>query len=250
MRQVRVLLAVLPVIALLLVLVPVPSADAADYDLVLGPMTQGQFDTFVEELAAATAYRPLAPAEPAGVPGFDVGVAVSAVRIDAALWDAVTTGSEFNDYLPVPTLRLRVGLPAGIDIGASYVQVPKSDIRALGAEVQYALYEGSTATPALAVRVTGSTLLGVDDLQHYTYGGDVVISKGFAIFTPYAGLGYMAIRGEYDGTLPANAGLAAHTTTEPRLFAGVQVALAALRLTLDYEYLKQPVYSAKLSIGF
>lgn len=226
-------------------------ARAADFDLNLaGSLVQSDFNTLVEELAAVTAYRSLAPAEPQGIKGFDLGVSASVVRIDSRLWERVTTTSDFNDYLPAPTLRARKGLPLNFDIGVSYVEVPKSDIRIVGGEVQYALLEGDVATPALAVRASGSALLGVDDLKLYTYGGDVVISKGFAFLTPYAGIGTVAMRGEYDGKDISNFGLAAHTTTEPRLFAGVQMSMSLLRLTLDYEYLKQSVYSAKLSIGF
>jgi len=233
-------------------LLSVTSAPAAnDFDLTLGSnLLQGDFNTLVEELGAVTAYRALSPAEPAGLSGFDIGAAASVVRIDSRLWERVAPTSDFNDYLPAPTLRARKGLPLGIDIGASYLQVPKSDIKVVGAEVQYALLEGGVATPALAVRVSGSTLLGVDDLQLYTYGGEVVVSKGIAFLTPYAGIGTVYMRGEYDGKDATNFDLAAHTTTEPRLFAGVQMSLAVLRLTLDYEYLKQSVYSAKLSIGF
>jgi len=238
-------------LALLLTLMFVPAAWSANYDLSLvSNLGQSEFNTLVEELGSATAYRALAPAEPQGLTGFDVGASVSAVHIDSRLWDLVTTTSDFNEYLPIPTLRARKGLPLGLDVGVSYAQIPQSDIKIIGGEVQYALLEGGVATPALAVRVSGSTLLGVDDLDLTTYGGDVVVSKGILFLTPYAGMGTVYMRGDYSGKDATNFGLAAHSTTEPRLFAGVQMSLALLRLTVDYEYLKQSVYSAKLSIGF
>jgi len=238
-------------LALLLTFISVPCAWSANYDLALiSNLAQSEFNTLVEEVGPAVAYRALAPAEPQGLTGFDVGASVSAVRIDSRLWDQVTTTSEFNDYLPIPTLRARKGLPFGFDVGVSYSQIPQSDIRVIGGEVQYALLQGGVATPALAVRVSGSTLLGVDDLELTTYGGDVVISKGIAFLTPYAGIGTVYMRGEYTGSDITNLDLAAHSNNEPRLFAGVQMSLTLLRLTLDYEYLQQPVYSAKLSIGF
>ena len=48
------------------------------------------------------AYRALAPAEPAGVTGFDIGVAASFVKIDSGLWDlamdSATTDFAGEDY--------------------------------------------------------------------------------------------------------------------------------------------------------
>jgi len=238
-------------LALLLTFVSAPFAWSANYDLsLIQNLGQTEFNTLVEEVGSATAYRALAPAEPQGLTGFDVGAAVSAVHIDSRLWDQVTTTSDFNDYLPIPSIRVRKGLPFGLDVGASYSQIPQSDIRVIGGEVQYALLEGGVATPALAVRVSGSTLLGVDDLDLYSYGGDVVISKGVLFLTPYAGLGTVYMHGDYSGNDITNLGLNAHSDTETRLFAGVQMSLTLLRLTLDYEYLRKPVYSAKVSIGF
>lgn len=237
-------------LALLSTLMFAPAAWSATYDLNLGAMAQDQFNSLVKEVGTITAYRALAPAEPQGLTGFDIGVAASAVNIDSKLWDAVAPTSNFGDYLPLPSLRVRKGLPFGLDVGASYAEVPRSDIKVVGAELQYALLDGSVATPALAVRLSGSTLLGVNDLQMSTYGGDVVVSKGILFLTPYAGLGTVYMRGKYDGSLPANTSLAAYSTVKQRVFAGVQMSMTLLRLTIDYEYLTRSVYSAKLSIGF
>ena len=37
-------------------------------------MTQSTFRDFSKELAVATSFKPLAPAEPLGITGFDIGV--------------------------------------------------------------------------------------------------------------------------------------------------------------------------------
>jgi len=141
-------------------------------------------------------------------------------------------------------------LPFNIDVGASYTGLPDSDISLLGGEIQWALLEGSVATPALALRGHYSQLIGVDDLDLKAYGADLVVSKGFAMLTPYVGVGTIYAEGEYTGSLLANQTLDSHDYTSARYFGGVRIALALLQITADVEYVEQPVYSLKVGLGW
>jgi hypothetical protein len=197
------------------------------------------------------AYRGIAPAEPQGLAGFDIGVEASFFKVDTALWDQVLDSNDTPGYLPVPKLHVRKGLPFGIDLGASYAMVPSSNIKVVAGEIQYAILDGSVALPALAVRGHYSTLLGVDDLDLNTYGADAVVSKGFLMFTPYAGVGVLRSNGKYTGDIQElKDNLKDQSATTPRVFGGVQVAMALLRLTLDADFSEIPVYTAKVSLGW
>ncbi len=236
--------------ALLILFLAGPTA-AAKYDIAnFAGLADDTFADFIREAGVGTAYRGLAPAEPQGLTGFDLGVAVSIVDIRDDNWKQILEGNDPPAYLTIPSLRLRKGLPFNLDVGAFYAQVPDSNIKLFGGELQWALLEGGVATPALALRASYSTLQGVDDLDLQTYGADAVISKGFAMLTPYAGIGVVRIEGEYTGDDPQASNLNDHSFTEPRYFAGVQASLALLRLTLDAEYLVRPVYSVKVSLGW
>lgn len=222
----------------------------ADYDLTI-PQNFNKFEDLVKEAGTLIAYRGVAPAEPQGLTGFDIGVEASFFKADNDLWDEVLNTDDVPSYLPVPKVHVRKGLPFGIDLGASYAMVPSSNIRLVGGEIQYAILDGSVALPALAVRGHYSTLLGVDDFDLNTYGADAVVSKGFLFLTPYVGVGVLRSDGEYTGTnaiLKAN--LKDQSVTTPRVFGGVQIAMALLRLTLDAEYTDIPVYTAKVSLGW
>lgn len=226
------------------------SANAAT-NLDFGPMAQPQFDAVSQQAGTLITYRAMAPAEPGGWIGFDISVAASAVKIDSALWDSVIpTENITSDYVYVPSIRARKGLPLGFDIGASYSQVPGSDIQVLGGEVQWSWWDGSVATPAFAFRGHYSTLLNSDELNLTSYGADAVLSKGFAMFTPYVGIGAVAMESEYTGTLPANQTLQKFTDTSPRYFGGLRMTLALFQITADIEYLEEPVYSLKLGLGW
>jgi hypothetical protein len=227
------------------------TAGAARYDLSIpAGLVQGQFNQLVREAGMLAAYRGVAPAEPQGITGFDIGVEASFVKLDSPVWDDVLERGA-PSYLAVPRLHLRKGLPFNLDIGASYAAVPDSNIELFGAELQWAILEGTVATPALALRGSYSTLRGVTDFDLQTMAADVVVSKGFLMFTPYVGAGVVRIDGKYDGTNTVlQAELSDKKVTETRIFGGVQVALALLRLTVEAEYAQMPVYTAKLSLGW
>lgn len=230
---------------LLLSLLAAP-AFAGKYDFAIpGTFTDPLFKDLVREAGTVIAYRGVAPAEPQGLTGFDVGIEASGFKVDSSLWDEVITDSP--SYLGVPKLHLRKGLPFGIDLGASYAMVPASNIKVIGGEIQYAIMDGSTALPAVAVRGHYSKLLGVDDLDLKTYGADAVVSKGFLFLTPYAGLGMLRTAGEYTGTATT---LKDQSERTMRYFGGVQISMALLRLTLDAEFSEIPVYTAKVSLGW
>lgn len=236
----------------LMVLLCAGTAMAGKYDIrFLDTLTNDTFGDFVKEAGTVTAYRGLAPAEPQGITGFDLGVEVSLVNVDSDIWNQVVDNGDAPDYLAVPRLHVRKGLPFNIDVGAMYSQVPNSNIKLYGGEVQVALLEGTVATPALAIRGSYSTLEGVDDLSLKTYAADAVISKGFAMLTPYAGVGVVQVDGKYDGSDPIlKAELKDQDFTETRYFGGLQLSMMLARVTVEAEYLRNPVYSVKLSLGW
>lgn len=238
-------------IVLLLVLLTASPALAAKYDIAFDPtITSSEFGTIVREAGMVTAYRGVAPAEPQGLLGFDIGVEASFAEIDTSAWNDAFVGSA-PDYLAAPRLHARVGLPFNLDVGAAYVWVPDSDISSLGAELQWAILEGSAATPALALRGHYTTLQGVDELDLTSYGADAVLSKGLTIFTPYIGAGVVQIDGEYTGTDPVLQPLLQDQSfTEGRVFGGVEIDMTLIHLTLDAEYSRFPIYTAKLSFNF
>src|SRR5262249_24663546 len=89
----------------------------------------------------------------------------------------------------VRQVRPALGLPFGIDIGAMAGEAPGTNVRLYGGELKWAFVRGSTVWPAVALRGSYTKLAGVDQLDLNTKGVDLSISKGFAIFTPYGGIG-------------------------------------------------------------
>jgi len=194
------------------------TAQASAFDS-LEALSQEDFKTMVENLGAATHYRALTPTEPLGIIGFDVGVSVSATSIDERVLDLASEGNFEIGRIPIPRLHAHKGLPFGIDIGAFASAVPETDIKLLGAEVRYALLEGSALTPAVGVRAGFSTLQGLDDLEMTNMSADVSISKGFLLLTPYAGVGIVRTTGKAGEEF----GFTQEVVTQNKVYAGLNV---------------------------
>ncbi len=219
------------------------------------PLTQGQFKELSKEAGAAISFKNTAPAEPLGITGFDAGIEISAADIGGDYWESAF-GNDAPSYLVLPKLRVRKGLPLGIDIGAMYSYVPDSNIKLYGFEVSKAILEGTAATPALGVRATYTKLSGVDELDLQTVGIDASISKGFLFLTPYAGAGGVWISSEAKGNLQALATaegnpLGSEDVFQPRVFAGLKVSpLPLVGFTAEVEYQERPIYSLKAALSF
>src|SRR6185369_7060759 len=136
-------------LALSLIVLIGTQAVAQDLNFIRG-IGQGAFRDLSREAGAAISYKNLAPAEPLGLIGFDLGIEASAIDIksNSSYWKAAF-GDDAPSYLLLPRVRARKGLPLGIDVGAVYSYVPDSNIRLFGFELSKAILEGSVATPAL-----------------------------------------------------------------------------------------------------
>lgn len=236
-------------LAAALSLAPALSAvQAAENDIDLTGVGQPVFDTLVDELGMAIAYNPFSPAETLGITGFEVGASVSLVEIDQGTWDQVVADGSAPSRFPVPRLMARKGLPFGFDVGATYTSVPSSDISIVGGEVRKALLEGSMATPAVSVLGHFSNLNGVDDLDLSTYGVDLGISKGFAMLTPYAGVGQVWYEGSENNTTVT---LSDRDASETRSYLGLRVGfMPFMNLVAQADFATANSYTVRLNLGF
>lgn len=213
----------------------------------LGALVQPEFKLFSEDLGAALSYKAVIPAEPLGITGFDLGLEVTSTEMkSSALWSKATGGGSAPSSLIVPKLHVHKGLPLNIDVGAFYSAVPTTNIKLYGGELRYAILEGGVAMPAVAIRGSVSKLTGVDQLSFGTKGLDISISKGFAMFTPYAGLGRVWV----DST-PNVVPLVKESFRQNKVFVGGNLNFGLMNLALEYDKTgSAQSYSAKLGFRF
>lgn len=205
------------------------SALAGDFDFDGAP-NQSDFEAITKDLTGALNFKALHPAETNGLIGFGVGVTGSYTKMaEEDSWRNMT-GSRLQE-IPVVALKAVKGLPFGIDVGAFYSTVPGASVKLFGADVRYALIEGGVATPAVTIRGAYSKLDGADDFEFDSKSVDISVSKGFTLFTPYAGVGQVWGTADPNGVV----GLSEAEAKETRTFVGMRIGLGLLDITPEYE---------------
>lgn len=220
-----------------------PTAWAAN-DIYVSGLTQDVFKDLTNDLGAALSYKAISPAEPLGNVGFDIGFEVSSTRLESTAVKQAGGGS--SDQLLVPKLSAHLGLPLGFDVGAFYTSIPDSNIDLVGGELKYAIFDGSTLAPAVAIRGTYSRLSGVNELDLTTRGLELSVSKGFAMFTPYAGIGTVWI--DSDTSVPS---LVSESLTRNKYFLGFNFNLGLMNFAAETEKTgDNATTSAKFGVRF
>ena len=210
-------------------LVAASAPALADTDFTrLNVLTQAEFKQLAGDLNAVTSYKAITPAAGLGVTGFDLGAELSFTQLNSsATWKKA--GADVST-LVMPRLHLHKGLPFNLDVGASLVAVPDSNIKLFGAEIRYALIEGGVAVPAVAVRAAMSKLSGVSQLDVNTQSLELVVSKGFLMLTPYAGVGQV-----WGRVTPNVAGLRKESPSASKIFAGVNANFGVFNLAAEVD---------------
>ncbi len=222
-------------------------------------LVQDIFDLAVADLGSALSYKPVAPAEPLGIVGVDLGLIFTGTQMaNAKDWDQIVDGGNAVSTLPTIKLMAQKGLPFDIDVGAFYLGASHSNIKLYGGELRYALLSGGIASPALAVRASFSQLSGIKDFTFSTQGLDLSVSKGILMFTPYAGAGMVQYSGKYSQPLsmtiagtPFSMNLKEASDQVSKVFVGVNLNLGLLNFCLDGDKTGDSTsYSLKMGFRF
>jgi hypothetical protein len=219
--------------------------------------SKAAFEQFVQQFGAALTSANLTPPDTLGVRGTSVTADVSVVNLRGNL----PTARPYRGPLVIPSMHVRKGLPFSFELGARVGWVDQSRMGAVTAEGRWALNEGFSYLPDVALRGYATRLLGSDVLDLWALGGDVSVGKRIGVFgaaalTPYAGwsLGSVAAssaRIDFDPGRSAASELAfpgaGLTNTAPfgaasgglfynRFFAGARVQYRIVQLTAEYSY--------------
>lgn len=211
------------------------TANAADTIGIGGAApTQATFRTILGDMGGAFNYKALNPAEPQGLVGFDVSANLTYAEVsDEAAWFAAT--GENIEQIGSVGVKISKGLPMGLDVSGFYNIVPGTDASVLGAAVSYSIEEGGLIAPAVAVRLGYTKGQGIEDFDFETKSIDFTVSKGFAMLTPYGGIGQVFIKGTPTSFRATNTfGLQEEDFSETRVFAGFKLNVG-MQLAVEFE---------------
>ena len=217
---------------------------AADFTSI-GALAQGEFQRLSQDLGAAISYKGVTPATPLGVTGFDVGIEVTDTRMEnSGLFSRAGAGS--HSHLVIPKLHVYKGLVARLDVGAFVAAASDVSATIFGADLRYAFIDDTLATPAVALRISGTKASGLGDLALATAALDLMASKKFTALTPYVGAGMVRIMSSARGT-----GLAEESFNKSRVFAGLNVNLIGVNFAVEAERMgANTSLSAKAGLRF
>ncbi len=235
------------ILAILLTITSIVQANDIEFT---DAISQNGFEEFVKEFGSALLFNPMAPAEPLGMLGFDVGLetVITDISDDKEFWINLVSDNSPSSYLPIPRLHVQKGLPFNIDVGAMYISVPSTNITLWGLEAKYAILEGSTLTPAVSVRASYTSLSGVDDVNIDTQALDILVSKGFLMFTPYVGASIFRINGSEHTDIVE---LDDINVTGYRALAGMQFSpLPLMIINAEISLGEVPQYGLKVGVRF
>ena len=218
------------------------SASAGGLDN-LSTLSQDQFSRLSKDIGAAAAYRGVTPGNGLGVTGFDVGIELTESKIEnSSLLKRAGGGDTSNLF--IPKLHIHKGLPAGFDIGAFVSRISGLDASLIGAEVRYQIMEDGLTTPSVALRLSGSKITGISQVNLSTVAVDAMISKKLTFITPYIGIGSVRIASAPKVGLLQNV-----SATDSRVFVGVNMNFLTTNFALEAEKLGS-VSSISGKIGF
>jgi hypothetical protein len=236
---------------MILVLMLAAPAWAQDIDRIQN-LAQREFRLLSEDLGGALSYRPQIPTAPLGITGFDIGIAITAAKIENEEIFERATSDDVPSWIPIPTIRAHKGLPLGFDIGLMYAQIPGSDIKYYGGELKYAFVPGNVALPAIGLRGSFTKVSGIDQIDFDTRSLDLSISKGFVVATPYAGIGRVWVKSDPKGTT----GLGGVTLSKEefelnKFFLGLGFKFGLFNLNLEGDRTGDvSAFSAKVGLRF
>lgn len=192
-----------PVLALLTVLLPTTALASWPEDVTLSGMRDhgglrvvdtetlaADYKQLTAELGVAVANKPMAPAETLGSSGFDFSFAnafvfTSTSRSDGtpSPWERAHTSEDPGQYMMIPTLSARKGLPMSMEVGANLGWIALSNTGSFGGYGRISLLEGWKPAPDLTFQVGYSGYVGNKELEVGTLDLGATLGGTFAFGT-------------------------------------------------------------------
>ncbi len=238
----------LAVVAALLLAVLTAAPEAAAWEI-RSDAPEASFRLFHERFASAVYHYPRHGAKPLGIIGFEAyaDVAVDRGFDDEPFFRDVVSGDLPADTLGVARIGARKGLPGNFDVGVAYGRALDGDLELISGDLQWALLDGGAVSPALSFRLTGTQNIDSGAYQLEQYGAEAFISKGFAILTPYAGVGYVWD----EGTLDRGDGTrVSHDDSRFVAYGGVVLNLLLPKIVVEVESADHVQGAVRLAFGF
>lgn len=169
------------------------------------------YQTLVKELGASIANKPMAPGETLGISGFNIGFSTTFAFIRTGTidgtnptgWDLSSPDEMPEEYLYIPWVTVRKGLPLSLEIGANAGWIGASHSGVFGGWGRWGVVEGYRHIPDLSLQVGYAGYVGNDELELGVMNVDATLgytlpfgaTKGIhtGSFAPYVSIGQQRV---------------------------------------------------------
>ncbi len=131
------------------------------------------FTVVVNQIGAAIANKPIAPADTLGLNGFDLGLSSTVAFVDAhdvsptqpSPWSRVDPTGDPAPVLWIPWVHVRKGLPLSLEMGGNLGYLAFTHQAAVGGYLRWGLFEGFMPAPDISIQVGYAGYVGNDELE-------------------------------------------------------------------------------------
>lgn len=226
--------------------------------MVIDPsLTQEEWKTFARDIASIIYFKPTTGAKNLGKGKFDISIesAVTEPLQDYnGSWNNTFSHPTSDHWLvgddhklQVPVITAHYGVADKIDVGIVYTNNFSSNYGWTGVDVKYAFLNISESRLSVATRLSAVMLTGVDDFDYYQSAVDLLASKDFKWFTPYAG-----IAGLYSVAIEntSKVALKHESAASMEAIVGTQLRWKYLSVGAEADIARINMYSIKIGASF
>jgi hypothetical protein len=130
-------------------------------------VTADEYRHLMTELGLLISSKVLAPSNTLGANGFDMGFEVNTGLIHgtAPYWTKATKDGTIPRVFAYPTMRVRKGLPFSLEGGMTVSYLPFTQQQVLGGQARFAIHEGFSLVPDVAVQLSYDRYVGNEQLD-------------------------------------------------------------------------------------
>ena len=144
--------------------------------------TAGEYRRLILELGLMISPKVLSPSSTLGINGFDMGFEANTALIHGQepYWTKSTKDGTIPRVFTYPTLRVRKGLPLSLEGGMSISYLPFTQQQVLGGDARFALHEGFSLVPDVAIQVSYVQFVGNEQLDMNVKQGSATLGYTWA----------------------------------------------------------------------
>ena len=261
-------------------LVAAPALAAEKNDVVIYPgsnqsewLTATEYRKLITEHGLLIGSKTIAPSNTLGVNGFDAGFELTTgiIHGQEPYWTKAAKDGDIPRVFTYPTLRVRKGLPFSLEGGMTVSYLPFTQQQVLGGQVRFAVHEGFSLVPDVAIQLSYDEYVGNEQLDMNVKTGTATLGYTWAFgeipglntgrISAWAGYGKLAVDSQVNLRAVPDSEEAALLTalgTDPNGFlqlrfdkwiAGVQIESGRFVYLLNGEFVDSAIPTINMRWG-